>query len=187
MTDKRFYEMFPKILSYPVEGYRESVCKIRDEFSKADSHSTEFKQEYVRSIEQIDLFLEKTKELSLDDYEELYTRTFDINPVASLEIGWHIWGEAYERGVFLVTMRSILRKFEITESQELPDHLSHALAAAGKMEEAEANQFISTFLIKALGKILEGFKEKENPYEHILQALQYYVMVQYRQGVNVNG
>ena len=37
-----------------------------------------------------------------EQIQELYTRTFDINPVCTLEIGWHIFGEDYARGALLV-------------------------------------------------------------------------------------
>ena len=44
--------------------------------------------------------------MSVEDLQELYTRTFDWNPDTSLEIGWHLYGENYERGEFLVEVRA---------------------------------------------------------------------------------
>jgi len=39
--------------------------------------------------------------------------TFDINPACALEVGWHLFGEDYMRGQFLVRMREELSKYEI--------------------------------------------------------------------------
>ncbi|TAK57774.1 MAG: nitrate reductase molybdenum cofactor assembly chaperone [Bacteroidetes bacterium] len=180
MEEPRYYTMFSKLFAYPEEGYREAMREAGNALTVPDCG-------LVQSKEQLDAFLQKTNELTLDDFEELYTRTFDINPVANLEIGWHLWGEAYERGAFLVNMRTLLKQHGITESSELPDHLTHVLAALGKMERNEAQEFTATFLKKALDKIVEGFKEKENPYEHLLLALQQIVMYHHQQGENAHG
>ena len=60
--------------------------------------------------------------------EEAFTGTFDVNPACALEVGWHLFGEEYARGMFLVRMREELRKYGLAESSELPDHVSHVLA-----------------------------------------------------------
>src|SRR6266568_3182701 len=56
--------------------------------------------------------------------QELYVQTFEFNPACTLELGWHLFGENYERGEFLVRMREQLRRHGIAESNELPDHLT---------------------------------------------------------------
>ena len=69
----------------------------------------------------------------LDDtqLEELYTRTFDLNPVCTPEVGWHIYGEQYRRGRFLVQARELLKIVGVDERGELPDHLMSLLPAGG--------------------------------------------------------
>ncbi len=116
-------------------------------------------------------FASATATVSPDEMEELYTRTFDINPISSLEIGWHLYGEAYERGAFLVKMRDLLRRHNVPESTELPDHLVHALEVLSKMEEEEANPFITACVLPAVRKMLDGFSKQSTPYEHVLRAL----------------
>jgi nitrate reductase delta subunit len=116
-------------------------------------------------------FASSTDGLTPADMEELYTRTFDINPISSLEIGWHLYGEAYERGVFLVTMRDLLRSHGVPESAELPDHLVHVLPLLARMDDAEAESFSRTYLVPALEKMLDGFSRQTSPYEHVLRAL----------------
>lgn len=85
--------------------------------------------------------------------QELYVQTFEFNPACTLEIGWHLFGENYERGEFLVRMREQLRRHGIAESTELPDHLTHLLPLAGRMEHDEGAQLAGEFLLPALAKI----------------------------------
>jgi nitrate reductase assembly molybdenum cofactor insertion protein NarJ len=102
--------------------------------------------------------------------QELYVQTFEFNPACTLEIGWHLFGENYERGEFLVRMREQLRRYGIPESSELPDHLTHLLVLIGRMEQAEAAELAGQFLLPALAKIREGLKD--NSYGLLIAALQ---------------
>ena len=81
----------------------------------------------------VERFAERTAGLGPEGLEELYTHTFDLSPVCSLEVGWHLFGENYSRGEFLVEMRQELRRAGIEESGELPDHLSHVLGAVARI------------------------------------------------------
>ena len=50
-------------------------------------------------------FSRRTASLPLASLQETYTQTFDLNPVATLEIGYHLFGENYKRGLFLAQLR----------------------------------------------------------------------------------
>ena len=50
-------------------------------------------------------FCRVVEKVSLSDLQELYTRTFDLNPVCALEVGYHLFGENYKRGEFLANLR----------------------------------------------------------------------------------
>jgi nitrate reductase assembly molybdenum cofactor insertion protein NarJ len=97
------------------------------------------------------------------EIEELYTQAFDLNPVCALEIGWHLYGEQYERGNFLVRTRDLLAHLEILEVVELPDHLSLMLAALGRLEGEEQQAFAARFVVPALGRMAAGSRTNDNP------------------------
>lgn len=124
----------------------------------------------ARAIGALKAFIAGVCCLSRTDMEELYTRTFDINPVCSLEIGWHLYGENYDRGAFLVTMRELLRMHSVPESSELPDHLTHALRVLGRMSENERRRFAARSIAPALEKMLDGIPREGNPYRHLIDA-----------------
>jgi nitrate reductase delta subunit len=102
--------------------------------------------------------------------QELYVQTFEFNPACTMEIGWHLFGENYERGEFLVRMREQLRRYGIDESSELPDHLTHLLVLIDRMEHQEAAELAGQFLLPALAKIQDGLKN--NPFGSLIAAVQ---------------
>ena len=114
---------------------------------------------------------ERIRELSVEQAQEMFTRTFDINPVCTLEIGWHIYGEDYARGAFLVKMREQLREWNLPESRELPDHLTHVLALLGRLEGEAADQLAARYVLPALEKMLDGMKDADSPYRGVLEAV----------------
>jgi len=165
----QIYDWFARMLNYPQREQLQDSSKFRVEvLSIADSRFMILDSQITNHLE---LFKQSIEHLSLQEMEELYTRTFDINPVASLEIGWHLFGETYDRGAFLVKMREMLRQHNIEESSELPDHLTHCLLVFGRMSKNESAEFARQYLLPSLDKIIDGFQGKENPYEHLLLAL----------------
>jgi nitrate reductase delta subunit len=99
--------------------------------------------------------------------EELYTTTFDLNPVATLEVGWHLWGEQYERGRFLADLRELQGRLGIDSGSELPDHLTVLLPT---IAAAPDNAGLREKCVKAIDKMLAPLEEHGNPYRHLLRA-----------------
>lgn len=150
-----------RLLAYPGEHYDQLIellyLMVQGELSEAAKGISEFGQ-----------FVEKCEEHEL---EEAYTRTFDVNPSCALEIGWHLFGEDYMRGQFLVKMRSELAKYEIPESTELPDHLTHVLAVVAMMPDEEAQLFSHACIFPALHKMQTSLDKNESPYRHVIRCL----------------
>ena len=109
---------------------------------------------------------EHLKDRPRDELEELYTRTFDVNPVCSLEVGWHLFGEDYARGAFLVKARGLLREVGIEEGGELPDHLTSLLKAMDRLDEETAGTLSRRFVSPAVVKMLGGFDQ--SPYRAVV-------------------
>ena len=101
--------------------------------------------------------------------QEVYVQVFEFNPACTLEIGWHLFGENYERGEFLVRMRQQLKRHGIAESCELPDHLTHLLPLIACLEHGEAAQLAGESILPALAKIRSAIKD--NPYESVIAGI----------------
>lgn len=112
-------------------------------------------------------FADEIAHVDPEGLEELYTRTFDLNPVATLEVGWHLWGEQYERGRFLAELRALQESLGVDSGTELPDHLTVLLETAARMEDPQP---LADRIAPALEKIAAPLDEQGNPYRHLIAA-----------------
>ena len=160
-TEVRILELMGRLLTYPGADYADHLERCGASLQLGDAEADSLVTGFASQI----------RSLPLERVQELYTHTFDLNPVCSLEIGWQLYGEEYARGRFLVVMREQLRRHGIPESSELPDHLTHVLSLLDHMEPEEAREFTEAFLIPAMNKMLAGVKEQSNPYRNLLLAI----------------
>lgn len=103
--------------------------------------------------------------------EELYTRSFDMNPTCALELGWHLYGEDYDRGAFLVTVRELMRLHGVEENGELPDHLTHILPLVTRLEPDEGRRFSQRQALPAIERVVANFTEEDHPYRALLHGV----------------
>lgn len=114
-------------------------------------------------------FAREIRGVPLTSLQELYTSTFDLQPACALDLGWHLFGEEYERGLLLARMRRELREHGIPEGNELPDHLSRALLLLARMEPGDAEEFAAAIAAPALERMLKCMPA-ENLFGHLLRA-----------------
>lgn len=163
MNDRAYvYDSLGALLDYPSSDFHNKLSVCLQRVMAAGS----------QALPHVKRFADGTNDLSVRDCEELFTRTFDINPVCALEVGWQLYQENYERGMFIVRMRRLMKQFELPESKELPDHLSHVMQAAGRLNDDELAGFASEYVLPAVEKMLKGFTKTDNPYKHALTAIQ---------------
>ena len=87
---------------------------------------------------------------------ERYTVIFDMSPVCTLAVGFHVFGETYARGEFLAGITGELREHGVSPGDELADHLPVLLQLLGRMEDAEDRQLLlSIILLPGLDKMLQ--------------------------------
>lgn len=116
-------------------------------------------------------FLSKIEVMSLYDWEELYTRTLDLNPTTIPYIGFQIWGESYRRGEFLAQMSRGLQSYAIDLDGELPDHLVPVL----RYLEAASDPLPQ--LMEVMGPAVQRMidvlhkQEPQNPYRYLLEGV----------------
>ncbi|MBC8405350.1 MAG: nitrate reductase molybdenum cofactor assembly chaperone [Planctomycetes bacterium] len=159
--DQSIYGSLARLLDYPAAGY----CEAAEEWIAQIGNQCPVAGEALQP------FLAFVRERSAEKLEELYCITFDNSQTAALELGWHVYGETYERGAFLVQMRALLREHGVPERSELPDHLSLVLQAMSLCSEEHALKLAADTVKPAVRKILVSLAADQNPYEPVLDAV----------------
>src|SRR5512142_1422142 len=166
MAAENIHEALAALLTYPDADY---PLHIEDALCAAPAACTSPLKAFAAAV----------LPLTPEQMQELFTITFDLNPVCSLEMGWHLFGENYDRGLLLVRMRQELRRYGVAESSELPDHLTHALRLLGRMEADRAEDFAAACVLPALEKMLAAMRGKGSAYEAVLEAVRHTLHAQY--------
>ena len=151
------------LLTYPRAGFR----------SLAEQSMTRLRAAAPEAAAALEIFAGTVSQKSEAELEELFTAAFDMNPAAALEIGWHLYGENYERGAFLVLMRGHMRRLGVREGRELPDYLPNVLAALDRMEDCDARGLAREKILPALGKIRKALAG--SPYDGVLRAIELFL------------
>lgn len=152
------------LLDYPMDEHVDAVREAVAELAKWRASLAQSLAPFTKHVESH----------TLEELEEAYTRVFDVNPDCALEIGWHLYGENYTRGAFLVEMRGRMRSLGIAETAELPDHLTHVLAVIGRLSEEEARGLACDHLLPALKKMRANLSEKR-PHACVLEGVEYVI------------
>ncbi len=148
------------MLEYPRGDVRPQVEQLCTLFAGAP----------LQARESFEAFRAGMAPLSATQQEELYTRTFDINPQCSLEIGWQIYGESYDRGAFLVKMKAALNEQGIEATTELPDHLPQMIRLFARVDPKRMRDLAIGFLEPGITKMISGFSQSKSPYLHLMKA-----------------
>jgi nitrate reductase delta subunit len=116
-------------------------------------------------------FLRAVEPLSIPALQELYTVTFDLNPVCSLDVGYHLFGENYKRGEFLANLREIESGVGLDTMNQLPDYLPILLRLIGRLEEVERRKdLIAECIVPALARMCEAMPS-DNPYRSLIELV----------------
>ena len=162
MALKSIYENLADLLDYPDGDWQSRCDECQDSLNAAGESSGR----------QFCLFAGETGRLSLSDLQELYTRTFDLSPVCALDIGYHLFGENYKRGVFLANLRETESPFDLGQQHQLPDYLPVLLRLLTELDDDELRDaLIGECMIPALAKMLQALVQGGNPYRHLIGAV----------------
>lgn len=166
------YNLFADLLAYPTPTTLQQAKQCLEQAQAL----------HPEAISALETFSNGLEKLSLGQIQELYTITFDMQPVCYPYIGYQLFGESYKRGAFMAHLNEAYHLAGYSAGQELPDHLSvilHFLALdIAKRDDDFGRALLAEGLAPALGKMLQTFDpQSENPYFGLLSAL-HLVLVQ---------
>lgn len=159
---KSIHESLADLLDYPGANW----------ISLIESGGELVANEKPESSDAFTSFRETVIPLSLNELQEVYTRTFDLSPVCALDLGYHLFGENYKRGVFLANLRETEAPFDLGQEHQLPDYLPVLLRLLTNLDDEDLRSaLIVDCMIPALEKMLKTLSEGENPYRYLIEAV----------------
>ncbi|MGE5644935.1 MAG: nitrate reductase molybdenum cofactor assembly chaperone [Acidobacteriota bacterium] len=117
-------------------------------------------------------FAEALHGFSQGEMEEIYTRTFDLQPETCLYIGHQLFGEDWRRSMFMARLKHRYGEHGFSCGAESPDFLPVVLRFLNAEPQGpETEELLQQCVIPAAARLLRLLEEKSNPYAAVLRAL----------------
>jgi len=145
------YKQLANIVDFPRADYFNKV-------KEAEKLLTGYNPDTLSVLNEFTQFLNITPP---EKIEELYLRTFDIQAVTTLDIGYVLFGDDYKRGELLVNLSKEHQKADNDCGHELADHLPNLLRLIPKIKDEEfRSELVEIIILPALAKIIKEFEIK---------------------------
>lgn len=148
MKNLEHYTLLAELFRYPKQDIKVTVNKIQLFLDK----------NYPETGVEFNRFSEFIANSTYPQIEEIFQKTFHIQAICFLDIGYVIFAEDYKRGEFLVNMKAEQAKYNNDCEGELADNLPYILKLLPiHNDEAFVNELVVMALIPALEKMLSEF------------------------------
>ena len=141
------YEQLAALLDYPGEDYPGQVrkaCRLLE-------------SRYPLAAAELDTFA-KALPSDLDEVQEIFTRSFDVQSITTLGVGYVMFGDDYKRGELLVNLSREHREAGLDSGTELPDHLPNVLRLIARWQDRElVLEFVEEILHPVLERMIAEF------------------------------
>lgn len=158
-------ELYARLAWYPDEYYLQDIHSLEDHIQGLGNSKI--------IMENMRRFEDSLKKLSLAEMQELYTTTFDLSPVCSPHVGFHLFGESYKRGSFMAQLREEYQRFGMQEGSEIPDHFSYILRYCAELSSVDQElyrELLTLVLLPSMEKMTALFAETTNPYKYLMES-----------------
>jgi len=146
------YDKLASLFSYPDENTAETIQKIQ----------VYLDQNYPIAGKALTKFTKFILESSLYQIEEIFVRSFDVQSLATLDIGYVLFGDDYKRGQLLVHLNKEHHAATNELDSELADHLPNVLRLLSRMQNQEVRiELVNIILVPAIKKIISEFDKKK--------------------------
>ena len=149
------YERLAGLFDYPQSDYPAKVkyiCELlREGYPLAVTELTAFAQALPSEGDTLSVE-------ALDQIQEIFTRSFDVQSITTLGVGYVMFGDDYKRGELLVNLNREHRDAGLACGSELSDHLPNVLRLIAKWQDRDlVVEFVEEVLHPALEMMIAEF------------------------------
>lgn len=151
------YHLLAGLFDYPDASYPDTVQQIKIFFDA----------NYPKAAIELDKFIEFLPADDLLTMQELFTRSFDVQAITTLDVGYVLFGDDYKRGELLSNLNREHNDAKNDCGTELADHLPNVLRLISRLEDEEliedlAYAIIAPALTEMIGEFSSDRIEKKN-------------------------
>lgn len=167
------YGKLATLFIYPVnETYKEKIRDVQDCLLRVSPDAAKALQP----------FTDFTCHTSIMEIQELFLRSFDLQAITTLDIGFVLFGEDYKRGKLLVHLNEEHKLAGNDCENELSDHLPNLLRLLPKMKDKIMQEEIATLLlIPAVEKMIGEFSIDKMEKKDVVYKKHQKVLLDYSQ------
>ena len=163
------YEKLAQLFQYPKSDYKERV-------KEAETVLAELYPDTLSTFKQFSDFVTNS---SHDEITEVFTRTFDVQAITTLDVGYVLFGDDYKRGELLVNLNREHREAANECTDELADNLANLLSLLPKMQNHEIrDELVEIIIMPGLIKIINEFDSKNINLKNKIYKKQYKTIIE---------
>ena len=148
VKERTHYCLIAELFEYPAEDFPRKVREITDCVSNR----------YPEAAAALNRLLDLLPAPDVAAMQELFLRSFDVQAITTLDVGYVLFGDDYKRGKLLAHLSREHRTVENDCRKELADHLPNMLRLIGMHpDQALVEELVSEILAPALRAMIGEF------------------------------
>lgn len=153
------YELLAALFDYPEADFLDHLAHARELVSGRYPSAAAHLASFAALLPGGGAPLGGAERGDLDDLQELFTRSFQVQAVTTLDVGYIAFGDDYKRAELLVNLNRELRDAGLDSGAELSDHLPNVLRLISRWtDDATMREFIELILCPALEMMIFEFR-----------------------------
>lgn len=146
--ERLHYRLLAALLEYPDAQYPQRVQELRAFLD----------HDYCKAAAELDQFQKHLPDHDLLLMQELFTRSFDVQAVTTLDVGYVLFGDDYKRGEMLANLNREHNAAGIDCGTELADYLPNLLQLLAVLEDEDLiGDLVTGVLAPALLEMISEF------------------------------
>ena len=157
MNQYKHYAVIAHLFEYPDALYLERVSSVQNRI----------RETHGEAMGALDNFIALLPINDIRMLQELFTRSFDVQAITTLDIGYVMFGDDYKRGQMLSNLNREHVAHQVDCGHELADHLPNVLKLMSKLKDEElllelVNEIVAPALHMMIGEFDGGRIEQKH-------------------------
>lgn len=175
MRSLAHYEPLAALFDYPEADYPAKVHKayavLADRYPQATAELEAF-------VEAVGADAREYTPEALDEIQEIFTRSFDVQAITTLGVGYVMFGDDYKRGELFVNLSREYADIGIDCGTELADHLPTVLRLIARWQDEDlVAELVEELLHPALHQMIAEFGSQRSQQRDKLYQKHYKTLI----------